>query len=52
MNGSKETERPLQAEATEMPKDEYLNQIHYRLRNWRQQIHQTGGATELEEKYD
>ena len=35
-----------------MPKDEYLNQIHYRLRNWRQQIHQSGGATELEEKYE
>ena len=35
-----------------MAKDEYLNQVHFRLRNWRHQIHQSGGATDLEQKYN
>ncbi len=35
-----------------MPKDEYLNQIHTRLRNWRQQIREYGGDARLAEKYE
>ena len=49
---SNEVERSQDERWAEMPKDEYLDQIHTRLRNWRQQIQECGDEAGLERKYD